>query len=62
MQKMPFVSHDKLEEIAARYNTRVLAKLPIDPDLAAKVDEGKVEAVENNPLTDAADMIAKALN
>ena len=39
-----------IDEIAAKYNTKVLAKLPIDPDLAAKVDAGKVEMFEGSYL------------
>ena len=39
-----------IDEIAAKYNTQVLAKLPIDPELAAKVDAGKVEMFEGNFL------------
>ena len=49
-------------EVAEEFGYPVLARVPLDPAIAALVDEGKVEAVENNPLTDAADMIAKALN
>ena len=41
-----------VDEIAARYNTKVLAKLPIDPDLAAMVDAGKVEQFEGSYLDD----------
>ena len=32
-----------IDEIAAQYKTRVLAKVPIDPDLAKSVDTGTVE-------------------
>ena len=46
-----------IDEIAAKYNTRVLAKLPIDPDLAALVDAGKVEAFAGDYLDEAADML-----
>ena len=46
-----------IDEIAAKYNTRVLAKLPIDPDLAAKVDAGKVEMFEGSYMDEAADML-----
>ena len=46
-----------IDEIAAKYNTRVLAKLPIDPDLAALVDAGKVEAFAGDYLDEAADIL-----
>ena len=48
-------------EVAAEFGYPVLARVPLDPSIAALVDDGRVEAVENNPLADAADMIAKAL-
>lgn len=50
-----------IDEIAERYNTKVLAKLPIDSDLAKCVDEGRVELFEGNYLDDAAQEIEKAL-
>ena len=46
-----------IDDIAAKYNTRVLAKLPIDPDLAAKADAGKAEAFEGDYLGEAADFL-----
>ncbi len=49
-------------EVAAEFGYPVLARVPLDPAIAALVDEGRVESVEHNPLADAADMIAKALN
>lgn len=50
-----------IDEIAERYNTKVLAKLPIDSDLAKCVDDGRVELFEGNYLDDAAQEIEKAL-
>lgn len=50
-----------IEEIAARYNTRVLAKLPIDPDLAQKIDSGKAEMFEGSYLDEAAAQIEEIL-
>ena len=46
-----------IDEIAAKYNTRVLAKLPIDPDLAAKADAGQAEAFEGDYRGEAADYL-----
>ena len=43
-----------IEEIAENYGLRVLAKLPIDPELAKQVDSGKIEEM----TTKAADSIA----
>ncbi len=48
-------------EVAAEFGYPVLARVPLDPAIAALVDEGNVESVVDNPLADAADMIAKAL-
>jgi len=39
-----------IEEVAARHSLPVLAKLPIDPKVAAAVDAGKVESLDPNPL------------
>lgn len=50
-----------IEEIAQKHNTRVLAKLPIDPELAQKIDNGKIEAFEGDYLNEAADMIEELL-
>ncbi len=49
-------------EVAAEFGYPVLARVPLDPAIAALVDAGNVESVVDNPLADAADMIAKALN
>lgn len=50
-----------IEEIAKKYNTRVLAKLPVDPELASKIDGGKIEAFEGGYLDEAADAIDEIL-
>ena len=50
-----------IEEIAEKYNTRVLAKLPIDPELAAKIDKGQIEAFEGDYLDSAADTLDEIL-
>lgn len=52
----------KIDEIAEKFGTRVLAKLPIDPDLARSVDNGTVENFEGDYMSDAADVIIKELN
>ena len=46
-----------IDEIAARYNTKVIAKLPIDPDLAAKVDAGRVELFEGSYMDGVTDLL-----
>jgi Mrp family chromosome partitioning ATPase len=47
----------KIEELAASYDTRVLAQLPIDPELASVCDKGVVELFEGDYLERAADFI-----
>ena len=48
-------------EVAARFGYPLLARIPLDPAVAALVDAGKVESIEQNPLADAAAMIAERL-
>lgn len=52
----------RIEEVAKEYDTQVLAKLPIDPELAKCVDEGKIEFFEGNYLDEAAEIIEKELS
>ena len=47
-----------IEQVAADLGLKVLAKLPIDPALAAACDNGGVEDYQPNPLSD----LAKALD
>ena len=39
-----------IDEVAAKYALRVLAKLPMDPKLAAACDDGEVEFIEQHYL------------
>lgn len=50
-----------IEEIAREYGTRVLAKVPIDPDLAKSVDTGTVELFVGNYFENAANTIEDEL-
>lgn len=43
-----------LDEVAQALNLNILARLPIDPALAAAADAGTLETLEPNPLTDVA--------
>ena len=49
----------KIEELAASYNTDVLAKLPIDPDLASQCDKGVIELFEGEYMERCADILEK---
>ncbi len=51
----------RLEEAAAKYGLRILARLPIRPDVAAAVDAGKVEEVDFPEMEAVAAGIAEAL-
>ena len=51
-----------IEQIAEKYNTIVLARLPIDPELAKSVDSGKVELFEGNYLDGAVEELEKILS
>jgi Mrp family chromosome partitioning ATPase len=51
-----------IDEVAEKHGTRVLAKLPIDPELAKKVDEGKAEMFEGNYFDEAAQYLEEQLN
>ena len=48
-----------LDEVAKSMNLNVLARLPIDPALAAACDAGTLESLADNPL---ADVAAQLLN
>lgn len=52
--KHPIFGESHLEQVAARLELPVLARLPIDPRLAAAFDAGEIEAVEENPLAEVA--------
>ena len=46
-----------LDQVAAELGIPVLARLPIDPELAASVDTGKVEYIQRNYLDEVADKL-----
>ncbi len=51
----------KIDEIAEEYDTKVLAKIPIDPEIASLVDQGKVEMYNADFMDSAADEIEKLI-
>ena len=51
----------RLEEAAAKYGLKILARLPIRPDIAAAVDAGKIEDVDFPEMEKVAADIAEAL-
>ena len=51
-----------IDEIAEKYGTKVIAKVPIDPDLAQRVDEGRAEMFEGDYFDEAAEYLEEKLN
>ena len=51
----------RLEEVAAKFGLKILARLPIRPDVAASVDAGKGEDVDFPEMEEAAAQVAEAL-
>lgn len=60
-KKHSIFGESQIDEVAARYGTKVLAKLPIDSSLASAVDAGKVEHYEGAYLDEAAQTIEAEL-
>lgn len=56
-KKFSVFGESHIDEIAEKYGTKVLAKLPIDPDLAKSVDEGRIESFEGCYLDEAAEAL-----
>ena len=51
-----------IESVAEKFGYPVLARIPMDPTLAALVDAGNIEALEENPLAEAVLTIEKKVN
>ncbi len=60
-QKHYIYGESKIDEIAERFGTKVLARIPINPDLAKCVDEGRVEMFEGDYMAEAADYLEEIL-
>lgn len=61
-KKHSIFGDSQIEKIAEQYSTRVLAKLPIDSELASMVDSGRIEAFEGDYLSDAANVIKELID
>jgi len=48
-----------LEAVAGPLNVPILARLPIDPDIARAMDEGRIETYEPNPMESVAEALDK---
>ena len=53
----PVFGDSHIDEIAGKHNLRVLAKLPIDPKLAAACDQGMIELYNGDWLDKVAEML-----
>ena len=51
-----------IEKVAEKFGYDLLGRLPIDPKLAALVDKGWIEMMENDYLDKAADLIEEKLS
>ena len=60
-KKIPVFGDSHLEETAAKYGVKVLAKMPLDPQLTACADGGAIEAYACDALAPAADAVAALL-
>lgn len=61
-KKYQIFGDSHIDDIAAQYGTKVLARLPIDPELAKNVDDGRVEFFQGAYLDDAAEEIMNLVN
>ena len=48
-----------IADVAEKFGYPVLARIPMDPELAALVDAGKIESLVENPLTETIDLLEK---
>ena len=60
-EKLSVFGESHIEEVAAKYETKVLAKLPIVPSAASKVDAGEVEDVVIAEIDPAVDIIERQM-
>ena len=58
--KQHFIYGDSnVDKIASQYGIEAVAKMPIDPRLAAACDNGMIELADDLPLKDLADTVIK---
>lgn len=61
-RKISVFGESKVDAIALEHGIGNVAKIPVDAALTAAADEGKIEQLENNYLSDFFDKIDKKLN
>jgi len=57
--KINIYNHDETEAVAKKYGLDVLGKLPLDPELANKADEGRIEEYDDTLLEELVKKITK---
>lgn len=60
-KKINIFGESHIEEVAKEYNLDVLARLPINPEVASQVDKGLIELFEGDWLDHAADKLEKKM-
>ena len=58
-KKMYIFGEGKSEEAAEKYGIELLAKIPMNPEIAAACDRGDIESVDGSVLKDACEKIKK---
>ena len=58
-KKIEVFGKSHVEEMAAKYDLPVLARLPIDPMVAGFMDSGEAESVDTGDLEDAVNLLAR---
>jgi len=61
-KKISIYGESHIDELASRHGTEVLARIPIDPELASLCDKGVIELFEGDYLEAAADAIEKSFS
>ena len=59
-KKIEVFGKSHLDQVAAEFNLPILARLPIDPSVAAAYDNGMMETVLTDDLCDAVEAVKKA--
>ena len=59
-KRVEIFGKSKLDELALQFSLPILARLPIDPAVAASFDAGRMAQVNTDPVMPAAELMAKA--
>ena len=59
-KRVEIFGKSKLDELALQFSLPVLARLPINPAVAASFDAGRMAQVNTDPVMPAAELMAKA--